>query len=105
VIGNLLVHFEITSRLGKGGMGEVCKAQDRNLGCDVAIKVLTEVFAQDADRVVRFQGEAKLPAFLNHPNFAAIYGLEESGTTKFLVLELFANSYFQHADFAPGFQP
>ena len=64
------------------------QAKDRKLGRDVAIKVLPEEFARDADRVARFQREAKLLASLNHPNIAAIYGLEESGGTNFLVLEL-----------------
>ncbi len=98
-------HFEFTCQLGKGGVGEVCKAQDRKLGRNVAIKVFPEEFAQDADRVARFQREAKLLASLNHPNIAAIYGLEESNSTNYLILELFANSYYQHANFASGFQP
>jgi serine/threonine protein kinase len=69
-------------------MGEVYKAKDRKLGRDVAIKVLPEEFAKDADRVARFQREAKLLASLNHNNIASIYGLEESDGTHFLVLEL-----------------
>jgi serine/threonine-protein kinase len=69
-------------------MGEVYKAKDQKLGRDVAIKVLPEEFAKDADRVARFQREAKLLASLNHPNIAAIYGLEESSGIHFLVLEL-----------------
>jgi len=69
-------------------MGEVYKAKDQKLGRDVAIKVLPEEFAKDADRVARFQREAKLLASLNHPNIAAIHGLEESDGTHFLVLEL-----------------
>ena len=88
MIGKTLGHYQITSQLGKGGMGEVYQAKDRKLGRDVAIKVLPEEFAKDADRVARFQREAKLLASLNHPNIAAIYGLEESGGTNFLVLEL-----------------
>ena len=88
MIGKTLAHYEITSQLGKGGMGEVFQAKDRKLGRDVAIKVLPEEFAKDADRVARFQREAKLLASLNHPNIAAIHGLEESGGTSFLVLEL-----------------
>ena len=88
MIGKTLAHYEITSQLGKGGMGEVYRAKDRKLGRDVAIKVLPEEFARDADRVARFQREAKLLASLNHPSIAAIYGLEESGGTNFLVLEL-----------------
>jgi Tol biopolymer transport system component len=88
MIGKTLAHYEITSQLGKGGMGEVFQAKDRKLGRDVAIKVLPEEFAKDADRVSRFQREAKLLASLNHPNIAAIYGLEASDQTNFLVLEL-----------------
>ena len=88
MIGRTLAHFEITGQLGRGGMGEVYQAKDKKLGRDVAIKVLPEEFARDADRVVRFQREAKLLASLNHSNIAAIYGLEESGGTNFIVLEL-----------------
>jgi serine/threonine protein kinase len=88
MIGKTLGHYQITSQLGKGGMGEVYRAKDQKLGRDVAIKVLPEEFARDADRVARFQREAKLLASLNHPNIAAIHGLEESVGTNFLVLEL-----------------
>jgi serine/threonine protein kinase len=88
LIGKKLAHYEITSQLGKGGMGEVYQAKDKKLGRNVAIKVLPEEFARDVDRVARFQREAKLLASLNHPNIAAIHGLEESGGTNFLVLEL-----------------
>ena len=88
MIGKTLGNFEITSLLGRGGMGEVYQAKDRKLGREVAIKVLPEEFAKDADRVARFQREAKLLASLNHTNIAAIYGLEESSGANFLVLEL-----------------
>jgi serine/threonine protein kinase len=88
MIGKTLSHYQITNLIGKGGMGEVYQAKDQRLGRDVAIKVLPEEFAKDTDRVARFQREAKLLASLNHPNIAAIYGLEESGGTNFLVLEL-----------------
>src|SRR5512139_600488 len=88
VIGKTLGHYQISSQLGKGGMGEVYQAKDQVLGREVAIKVLPEEFAKDGDRVVRFQREAKLLASLNHPNIAAIHGLEESAGTSFLVLEL-----------------
>ncbi len=81
--GKTLGNFECTALLGKGGMGEVYKAKDQKLGRDVAIKVLPEEFARDADRVARFQREAKLLAALNHPNIAAIHGLEESEGTHF----------------------
>jgi serine/threonine protein kinase/dipeptidyl aminopeptidase/acylaminoacyl peptidase len=88
MIGKTLGNFEITAPLGRGGMGEVYQAEDSKLGRDVAIKVLPEEFARDTDRVARFQREAKLLASLNHPNIAAIYGLEESAGINFLVLEL-----------------
>ena len=88
MIGKTLGHYRITNQLGKGGMGEVFQAKDQKLGRDVAIKVLPEEFARDADRVARFQREAKVLASLNHPNIAAIHGLEESEGTNFLVLEL-----------------
>jgi len=87
-IGQSLSHYSITAKIGKGGMGEVYRAKDQKLGRDVAIKVLPEEFARDADRVARFQREAKLLASLNHPNIAGIHGLEESGETQFLVMEL-----------------
>ena len=88
MIGKTLAHYQITSQIGKGGMGEVYQAKDQKLGRDVAIKVLPPEFAKDADRVARFQREAKLLASLNHPNIAAIHGLEDSEGTHFLVMEL-----------------
>ena len=88
MIGTKLAHYEITSHLGTGGMGEVYQGHDTKLGRNVAIKVLPEVFAGDADRVPRFAREARLLASLNHPNIAAIYGVEDSGGRKFLVMEL-----------------
>ena len=69
-------------------MGEVWKARDQKLGREVAIKTLPEEFAKDEERLARFEREAKLLALLNHPNIAAIYGLEEHNGTRFLVLEL-----------------
>jgi serine/threonine protein kinase len=86
--GTKLSHYEISSLIGRGGMGEVYRAKDQKLGRDVAIKVLPEEFARDTERVARFQREAKLLASLNHPDIAAIHGLEESDGTHFLVLEL-----------------
>src|SRR5580765_4854300 len=80
--------YEIVSAIGAGGMGEVYRATDTNLGRQVAIKVLPEAFAQDAERVARFEREAKTLASLNHPNIAAIYGLEKSQGTYALVMEL-----------------
>jgi Tol biopolymer transport system component len=86
--GTKLGPYEIVSLVGAGGMGEVYQAHDTKLGRDVAIKVLPEVFAHDPDRLSRFQREAKMLAALNHPNIATIYGLEQSGGTSYLVMEL-----------------
>ena len=86
--GTKLGSYEILSPLGKGGMGEVWRARDQKLGREVAIKTLPEEFAKDEERLARFEREAKLLASLNHPNIAAIYGLEEDNGTRFLVLEL-----------------
>ena len=81
-------HFEVTGVLGAGGMGEVYRARDTRLNRDVALKLLRDVFAADADRLARFQREAELLASLNHPNIAQIYGIEEDGGVRALVLEL-----------------
>jgi len=87
-IGTQLDSYEITGLLGKGGMGEVYRARDLKLKREVAIKILPEEFSRNAERVARFQREAEALAALNHQNIAAIYDLEESNRTKFLVLEL-----------------
>jgi len=86
--GTHLGPYEILSAIGAGGMGEVYRAHDSKLGRDVAIKVLPEAFARDAERMARFQREAKVLASLSHPNIATIYGLEDSGSTGALVMEL-----------------
>src|ERR1700680_3099193 len=86
--GPQLGSYEVLSQIGAGGMGEVYQAHDTKLGRDVAIKVLPEAFAHDAERLSRFQREAKMLASLNHPNIATIHGLEHSGGTSYLVLEL-----------------
>jgi eukaryotic-like serine/threonine-protein kinase len=86
--GTHLGPYEIISAIGAGGMGEVYRARDPKLGRDVAIKVLPEAFARDAERMARFQREAKVLASLSHPNIATIYGLEDSGSTRALVMEL-----------------
>jgi eukaryotic-like serine/threonine-protein kinase len=80
--------YEIVAPIGAGGMGEVYRAHDSKLGRDVALKVVPDVFARDADRMARFEREAKVLASLNHPNIASIYGLEDSGSTRALVMEL-----------------
>ena len=79
-----IAHYRITAKLGEGGMGEVYRATDTKLGRDVAIKVISEAFSQDADRMARFTREAQVLASLNHPSIAAIYGVEERA----LVMEL-----------------
>src|SRR5271170_3424518 len=86
--GTRLGPYEILVAIGAGGMGEVYRARDAKLGRDVALKVLPEAFARDAERMARFQREAKVLASLNHPNIASIYGLEDSGNTHALVMEL-----------------
>src|SRR5450631_2377630 len=86
--GTKLGTYEVLSAIGAGGMGEVYQAHDTKLGRDVAIKVLPEAVAHDLERLARFQREAKMLAALNHPNIATIFGLEQSGATHYLVMEL-----------------
>ena len=86
--GTRLGPYEIIAPIGAGGMGEVYRARDTKLRRDVAIKALPEDFAQDQERLARFEREAHLLASLNHPNIASIYGLEESDGSRCLVLEL-----------------
>ncbi len=88
MIGSKIAHYEITSHLSTGGMGEVYAARDTKLGRSVAIKCLPAAFAHDAERVAKLQREARVLAALNHTNIAAIYGLEESGGRHVLVMEL-----------------
>jgi serine/threonine protein kinase/Tol biopolymer transport system component len=80
--------YRILAKLGAGGMGEVYRAEDLSLNRQVAIKVLPDIFAEDPERLARFQREAKVLASLNHPNIAAIHGVEEADGERFLVLEL-----------------
>src|SRR5580700_2127328 len=84
MIGETIGSYRITAKLGAGGMGEVYRATDTKLHRDVAIKVLPQSFAQDAERMARFTREAQVLASLNHPNIAQIYGVEERA----LVMEL-----------------
>jgi len=86
--GHRVGGFDVGPLLGIGGMGEVYRARDSRLDRDVAIKILPEAFAHDAERVGRFQREAKMLASLNHPHIAAIYGLEEGAGLHLLVMEL-----------------
>ena len=86
--GQSLLHYRLASKLGAGGMGEVWRATDTTLGREVAIKVLPAAFSADPERLARFEREAKVLAALNHPSIASIYGLHESGGTRFLAMEL-----------------
>jgi Tol biopolymer transport system component len=88
LVGRHVGHYRILAPLGSGGMGEVYRAQDTKLNREVALKVLPDLFALNPDRLARFKREAHVLASLNHQNIAAIYGFEESGETKALVLEL-----------------
>ena len=85
--GSRIGPYEVVSAIGSGGMGEVARARDARLGRDVAIKSLPEAFAHDPERVARFEREARLLASLDHPNLAAIHGLEEVDGQRYLVLE------------------
>jgi hypothetical protein len=87
LVGQQLGSYKIVSLLGAGGMGEVYQARDSKLNRDVAIKVLPAVFVHDAERLARFQREARMLAALNHPNVATIHGLEQSDGVQFLVME------------------
>ena len=88
LLGRQFGHYHIVSQLGIGGMGEVYRAHDSKLGRDVAIKTLPHEFARDPERLLRLRREARTLASLDHPNIAAIYGLEESEEADYLVLEL-----------------
>ena len=76
VISQTIAHYRVLEKIGAGGMGEVYRAHDTRLGRNVALKVLPEAFARDAERMARFEREAKVLASLNHPNIASIYGFE-----------------------------
>ncbi len=86
--GTRLGVYEVTAKIGEGGMGEVYQARDTKLDRDVALKVLPEAFTADPDRLARFEREAKVLASLNHPNLGGIHGLEEADGVRALVLEL-----------------
>src|SRR5262249_33758192 len=88
MIGKKLAHYEITSHIGSGGMGDVYQATDTKLGRSVAVKFLPDAFSHDTEHVARFQREARVLASLNPPNIAAIHGLEEIDMRHFLVMEL-----------------
>ena len=86
--GTRLGVYEVVALIGEGGMGEVYLARDTKLERDVAIKVLPDAFAQDEERLARFEREAKLLAKLNHKNVATLHGLDEDQGQLFLVMEL-----------------
>jgi serine/threonine protein kinase len=86
--GSSLSHYAILGPIGSGAMGEVYRARDTKLGREVAVKVLPEHFADDEERLRRFEREAQTLAALNHPNVAQIFGVDQVGDTCFLVLEL-----------------
>src|SRR6186713_982024 len=86
--GSRLGPYEVVSLLGVGGMGEVYRARDARLDRDVALKVLPQAVARDADRLARFQREARVLARLNHPNIAQVFGLEESNGVTAIAMEL-----------------
>src|SRR5262245_63996745 len=88
VQGMRLDSYEILGLLGAGGMGEVYRGRDAKLGRDVAIKALPSAFAQDVERLARFEREAQVLAALNHPNLAVIHDLKEINGSKYLILEL-----------------
>jgi eukaryotic-like serine/threonine-protein kinase len=93
LIGQTLSHYRIIAAIGAGGMGEVYRATDTNLGRDVALKLLPVEFAADPERLARFEREAKLLASLNHTNIAHLYGFEKAaladgGFAHLLVMEL-----------------
>jgi Tol biopolymer transport system component len=95
-VGATLGPYEIQGLLGEGGMGEVYRARDTRLDRDVALKCLPAAFASDPERLARFEREAKTLAALNHPNIASIYGLERTGTTPVLVMELVPGRTLDH---------
>ncbi len=86
--GSTIGHYRIADRLGAGGMGEVWRARDTRLNRDVAIKILPSALAADPERMARFEREAQVLASLNHPNIAVLYGLETTGDSPALVMEL-----------------
>src|SRR4029453_17416030 len=86
--GTRIGPYEVVSMIGAGGMGEVYRARDTRLQRDVALKVLPPLFADDPERLARFEREAQMLAALNHPRIAAIHGFEDSGSTRALILEL-----------------
>src|SRR5574340_623042 len=105
-IGAMVLHYRLTEKIGEGGMGEGYRARDTKLQRDVALKILPQAMAHDAERMARFEREAQVLASLNHPNIAAIYGLEESNGIRALVMELVeGETLAEQISVAPGFSP
>jgi len=90
--GSRIGSYGVAEQIGVGGMGEVYRATDMSLGRQVAVKVLPEAVAADAERLGRFDRDARTLASLNHPNIATIHGLERSGSATALVMELVEGS-------------
>ena len=88
MVGKTISHYKVLEKIGEGGMGEVYRATDTKLNRDVALKILPQQFASDSQRMGRFQREAEVLASLDHPNIGQIYGIEDAGQTKALVLQL-----------------
>ncbi len=88
MVGQTISHYKVLEKIGEGGMGEVYRATDTKLNRDVALKILPQQFASDSQRMGRFQREAEVLASLDHPNIGQIYGIEDAGQTKALVLQL-----------------
>ncbi len=88
MVGTTISHYKVLEKIGEGGMGVVYRATDTKLNRDVALKILPQQFASDSQRMGRFQREAEVLASLDHPNIGQIYGIEEAGQTKALVLQL-----------------
>jgi len=88
MVGKTISHYKVLEKIGEGGMGVVYRATDTKLNRDVALKILPQQFASDSQRMGRFQREAEVLASLDHPNIGQIYGIEDAGQTKALVLQL-----------------
>jgi len=91
-----IAHYRIAAKIGAGGMGEVYRATDTNLGRDVALKVLPAEMARDPDRLARFRHEARVVATLNHPHIVTIFSVEEADGIHFLVMELIQGKPLHH---------